>query len=103
MFPGPWLLLCMFGVLIILGATSGIVNARLWISEPLAAALVGIALGPVGVGLIRLDPLSDPTSAIVLRETARVTLAIVVTARCSGFQRAGCARNGRAWRSCLGR
>ena len=80
MLPDPWLLiLCVFGLLVALGTTSGLVNERLWVSEPLVCALAGIALGPVGLGLLRLDPGTDPASAAVLREAARVTLAIAVT------------------------
>ena len=46
-----WLVvLCVFGLLVALGATSGVVNEQLWVSEPLACALAGIAIGPVGAG-----------------------------------------------------
>ena len=80
MLPDPWLLLfCVFGLLVALGTTSGLVNERLWVSEPLACALAGVALGPAGLDLLRLDPGADPASAAVLREAARVTLAIAVT------------------------
>ena len=73
------LLLCTFGLLVALGATSGLVNERLWISEPLACALAGVVLGTAGFGLLRLDPVASPTDAAILREAARVTLAIAVT------------------------
>lgn len=36
------LLLCSSGLLVVLGATSGIVNETLWVSEPLACAIVRI-------------------------------------------------------------
>jgi NhaP-type Na+/H+ or K+/H+ antiporter len=74
------LLLCTFGLLVALGATSGVVNEQLWISEPLACVLAGIAVGPVGAGLLHLDPVANPFDAAILREAARVTLAIAVTA-----------------------
>ena len=75
-----WLLiLCTFGLLVALGATSGIVNQLLWISEPLACAAAGIALGPLGAGLLHLDPAAHPADADILREAARFTLAIAVT------------------------
>ena len=75
-----WLLvLCVFGLLVALGATSGVVNEQLWVSEPLACALAGIALGPAAAGLLHLDPAASPTDAAILREAARVTLAIAVT------------------------
>src|SRR3954463_11672219 len=80
MVPDPWLLLfCVFALLVALGTTSGLINERLWISEPLACALAGIALGPAGLGLLQLHPDTDPASAGVLREAARLTLAIAVT------------------------
>jgi len=81
MIEQPWLLVfCAFGLLVALGTSSGLVNTRLSISEPLACTLAGVALGPVGLGLIRLDPATDPQAAAVLREVARVALAIAVTA-----------------------
>jgi hypothetical protein len=44
-----WLVvLCVFGLLVALGATSGVVDEQLWVSEPLTCALAGIAIGPVG-------------------------------------------------------
>lgn len=79
--PYPWLL--GFGVtslLLLLGATSGLVNSKLWVSEPLVCALFGVAIGPVGGGLLRLDPVADPQALAFLREAARVTLAIAVLA-----------------------
>jgi len=78
--PDLWLLLlCMFGLLVALGATSGVVNEQLWVSEPLACVLAGIAVGPLGAGLLHLDPTSNKLDATILREAARVTLAIAVT------------------------
>ena len=75
-----WLIiLCTFGLLALLGATSGIINQLLWISEPLACVLAGIALGPLGAGLLHLDPVQSPVDAGILREAARFTLAIAVT------------------------
>ncbi|MGE0226808.1 MAG: cation:proton antiporter, partial [Acetobacteraceae bacterium] len=79
MFPNPWVLMvCTFGLLIVLGTTSGVVRSRLWVSEPLICAIAGIALGPWGAGLIRLSPGSDSVAASVLEEVARVTLGIAV-------------------------
>ena len=75
-----WLdVLCTFGLLVALGATSGVVNEQLWVSEPLACVLAGVALGPLGAGLLHLDPVASPTASAILREAARVTLAIAVT------------------------
>jgi NhaP-type Na+/H+ or K+/H+ antiporter len=76
-----WLfVLCVFGLLVALGATSGVVNEQLWISEPLACVLAGVAVGPLGAGLLHLTPAANTVDAAILRETARVTLAIAVTA-----------------------
>ena len=75
-----WLLVfCTFSLLVLLGATSGIVNQLLWVSEPLACVLAGIALGPLGAGLLHLDPAASTLDAEILREAARFTLAIAVT------------------------
>ena len=74
-----WLIFCTFGFLVLLGATSGVINQLLWVSEPLACVLAGIALGPLGIGLLHLDPGNSPLDAGILREAARFTLAIAVT------------------------
>lgn len=63
-----------------LGATSGLVNARLWMSEPLICIVAGVALGPHGFGLLRLNPSAEAGDLLALREVARVTLAVTVTA-----------------------
>jgi NhaP-type Na+/H+ or K+/H+ antiporter len=73
------LLLCIFGLLVALGATSGVVNEQLWVSEPLACVLAGVAVGPLGAGLLHLDPATNKLDAAIVREAARVTLAIAVT------------------------
>lgn len=75
-----WLLiLCIFGLLVALGATSGIVNQLLWVSEPLTCVVAGVALGPLGAGLLHLEPMAHSADAGILREAARFTLAIAVT------------------------
>lgn len=79
--PHPWLL--GFGVaalLLFLGASSGLVNSKLWVSEPLVCAAFGVAVGPLALGLLSLDPVHDPQARAFLREAARVTLAIAVLA-----------------------
>ncbi len=81
MAPDLWLIvLCTFGLLVALGATSGVVNHLLWVSEPLACVLAGLALGPLGFGLLHLDAAANPLHAQILRDAARLTLAIAVTA-----------------------
>ena len=80
MTPDIWLLtFCVFGLLVTLGATSGIINQLLWVSEPLACVAAGVALGPLGAGLLHLDPMVHQADASILREAARFTLAIAVT------------------------
>jgi NhaP-type Na+/H+ or K+/H+ antiporter len=79
--PDPWLLgFAVTALLLVLGATSGLVNAKLWVSEPLVCAAFGVALGPFGAGLLRLDATADPQAHDFLREAARFTLAIAVLA-----------------------
>jgi NhaP-type Na+/H+ or K+/H+ antiporter len=79
--PYPWLLgFAIMVLLLVLGATSGLVNSKLWISEPLVCAAFGVALGPFGAGLLRLDASTSPQAHDFLREAARVTLAIAVLA-----------------------
>jgi len=52
----PWLLVfCIFVLLVALGATTGLVNERLWMSEPLACTLAGVALGPAALNRNLLD------------------------------------------------
>ena len=80
MTPDQWLLtFCVFGLLVALGATSGIINHLLWVSEPLTCAMAGVALKPIGAGLLHLDPMAHGADAAILREAARFTLAVAVT------------------------
>lgn len=80
MTPDQWLLTFgVFGLLVALGATSGIINQLLWVSEPLTCAAAGVAFGPLGAGLLHLDPMAHAADAAILREAARFTLAIAVT------------------------
>ncbi|MDA8250674.1 MAG: cation:proton antiporter [Rhodospirillales bacterium] len=79
--PHPWLLtLCVAALLLLLGATSGLVNSRLSVSEPLVCAAAGVLLGPYVLHLVVLDPAHDAAGRAFLREAARVTLAIAVLA-----------------------
>lgn len=75
------LLLCSSGLLVVLGATSGMVNETLWVSEPLACAIAGVVLGPIGFGLLRLDSMTSQVDATILREAARMTLVIGTVGR----------------------
>jgi NhaP-type Na+/H+ or K+/H+ antiporter len=77
----PWLLgFSVATMLLVLGAAAGQMNTKLWISEPLACAAFGVAIGPLGFGLLTLAPDHSPLAHDILREAARVTLAIAVLA-----------------------
>lgn len=69
-----WSFVVIGGLSIVLGIFSAPINSRLWVSAPMAAMAVGIALGPGGAGV--LDPGGWPASERILEETARLTLAI---------------------------
>lgn len=103
MFPHPWLLLfCVMGVLLLLGATSGLVNSRLYMSEPLVCAIAGVLVGPLALNLIHLYPAEDPAARALLREAARVTLAIAVLAGAIRLPRGWLRRNWRGLAVVLG-
>lgn len=73
------LLTVLFGLLTVLATTSGLINANLWISEPLACALAGFAVGPMGFGVVFYGHGHTPLNLAFLHETARFTLALAVT------------------------
>ena len=101
--PDPWLLAFSIAVLLLLlGATSGLVNSELWMSEPLVCTVVGILLGPFVLGFIRIDPAHDPGARAVLREAARVTLAIAVLASAMRLPRGWLRRHWRGLSVALG-
>ncbi|WP_282026245.1 cation:proton antiporter [Limimaricola cinnabarinus] len=60
---------------VMLGLTSGPMQ-KLPLSRPLLALGVGIAAGPIGVGLLRPEEWEEPHT--ILKEAARLTLAISV-------------------------
>ena len=63
------------GVVLLLGLLSGWVR-RTWLSEPMLALSVGVALGPVGLGVLDLSAWGEPRA--VLLEAARLTLGVGV-------------------------
>ncbi len=99
----PWLLsFAIASVLLVLGATSGLVNSRLWISEPLVCAACGVAIGPLGLGLLTLDPAHNPQAHAFLREAARLTLSIAVLAAAMRLPRGWLRRHWRGLAVALG-
>jgi NhaP-type Na+/H+ or K+/H+ antiporter len=48
------------------------------VSEPMLATALGVALGPVGLGLVDLGTLGEPL--VVVEQTARLTLGVAVVA-----------------------
>lgn len=59
---------------LVLALGAGPIKKFLWISEPLFILLVGIAVGPIGVGLLDSQQFGNPNK--VLEELARLTLAM---------------------------
>ena len=64
-------------LLLVLGAASGLVNNRLWLSEPILCALVGVIVGPIGFGWID-ETTRRPGAATATVEAARFALAVAV-------------------------
>jgi NhaP-type Na+/H+ or K+/H+ antiporter len=99
----PWLLVFAIAtLLLVLGATSGLVNSRLWVSEPLVCAAFGVVIGPLCLGWLDLDPRHDPQAHAFLREAARVTLAIAVLAAAIRLPRGWMRSNWRGLSMALG-
>ena len=91
----PWLLVfCITALLLVLGATSGLVNSRLWMSEPLACAVAGVLLGPLALDLIALDPGHDPEARAFLREGRGSRWRSQCSAPRFVCPKAGCGRTG---------
>jgi NhaP-type Na+/H+ or K+/H+ antiporter len=63
--------------LLALGSTAGLVNNRLWISEPLVCLSIGVLAGPHGFEWVNLHGESSAGDRIMI-EAARVALAIAV-------------------------
>lgn len=70
-------LLLIGGLTLLLGLVAGLMRSRIYfLSEPLAALLLGILVGPHGFGLLDLARWGDPKS--ILEQVARLTVAIAV-------------------------
>jgi NhaP-type Na+/H+ or K+/H+ antiporter len=63
--------------LLALGATAGLVNNRLWISEPLVCLSIGVLAGPHVFGWVSLQGGTAISDRIMI-EAARIALAIAV-------------------------
>ncbi|HQT80450.1 MAG TPA: cation:proton antiporter [Rhodopila sp.] len=75
----PWaFIFCVSACLLLLGATAGLINSRLWVSEPLACVFLGILLGPACLGLVALPVGETPDATAFMREAARITLTVAV-------------------------
>ena len=72
----PWFLVA--GGLLVLMALSGSVLKRLPLSAAVLYLLAGVAVGPSGLGLLRLDPVRDGALLEVLSEVA-VTVSLFTT------------------------
>lgn len=67
------LLLLLIGCLVLgYGLFSRFIKVRLFLSNPILAAILGIICGPVGLGLFRLDG----SQALILEQAARVAIAV---------------------------
>ncbi|NKF24396.1 cation:proton antiporter domain-containing protein [Solimonas marina] len=64
-------------VLLLLAAASGLVNDRLWLSEPMLCVAIGIAVGPLGFGWLA-GPLRQSHIEPTMIEAARLALSIAV-------------------------
>ena len=102
-FTDPWFFILWIAVLLaVLGTTAGLANNHLWISEPLSCAAVGVMIGPLGLDLLHLKPGYDAASSVLLREAARITLAIAVTGAALQLPRGWVGRNWRGLAVSLG-
>ena len=66
-------------VLLLLNVLAGYIVNRLAISEPAICLIVGVLIGPDVTNLVTL-PLSQDSQDVLMREAARVTVAISVMA-----------------------
>lgn len=65
------------GLALVLGLSAGVVASRPYLlSQPIVAVAVGVAVGPHGLDLLRVTPVSDPLP--LLEQFARITVAFAV-------------------------
>ncbi|RKD89080.1 cation:proton antiporter domain-containing protein [Halopiger aswanensis] len=67
------------GLTLVLSLVAGFMRSKVYfLSEPMAAVLLGILIGPPGLGLIRLSGWADPFT--ILEQFARLTVGLAVMA-----------------------
>lgn len=67
------------GLTVVLSLVAGLMRNRVYIlSEPMVAVLLGIVIGPLGLGLLRLSDWGDPFT--IVEQFARVTVGLAVMA-----------------------
>lgn len=67
------------GLTLVLSLIAGLMRNRVYfLSEPLAAVILGIVIGPVGLGLLRLSDWGDPFA--IIEQFARLTVGLAVMA-----------------------
>ena len=66
------------GLTLLLGLFAGFIEKKAWLSQPLLATLLGVAVGPAGLGVLDLADWGDPKS--ILEGAARLTVAVAVMA-----------------------
>ncbi|WP_049922611.1 cation:proton antiporter domain-containing protein [Halopiger djelfimassiliensis] len=65
------------GLTLVLSLVAGLIRSKVYfLSEPLAALILGIVIGPLGLGLIRLSDWADPFT--ILEQFARLTVGLAV-------------------------
>ncbi|WP_049928576.1 cation:proton antiporter domain-containing protein [Halopiger goleimassiliensis] len=70
-------LLSIGGLTLVVSLVAGVIRGKVYfLSEPLAAVLLGIVIGPLGLGLIRLSDWGDPFT--ILEQFARLTVGLAV-------------------------
>lgn len=65
------------GLTLVLSLVAGLMHSRVYfLSEPMLAVLLGIVIGPLGLGLVRLSSWGDPF--VILEQGARLTVGLAV-------------------------
>lgn len=66
------------GLTLLLGLNAGVIKSRTYLpTQPIVAVALGIVVGPYGLDILRVTPISEPLP--LLEELARFTVAFAVT------------------------